>query len=287
MYQYDFPDTAEFQGSLLNPDDVITIPMETYSELVLLLFYPYRQLTDLTIDGSFTLRLREAVADGTIGEDEQAFLQNLQDAKSNSFRVSGIEDDLQQNTEHFQPVDQAFDDNTPDDEERQQDQDDVEGEELEELLRLLVLEADQSPFESSDESDTGNLDAGDSLPKTFSVKSIRQKGRLRCGYECLCDMSSAFQNLPHDAPVLDIEAPSAVVNEPEELSAESDPQQPQMPQPPGQRNIVQILLNRTMRHQRTFEEITGNDAPVDTLEANGSVRSIIDWAKKANLDRGQ
>ena len=57
IFQYDFPDTAEFHGSFLDESTNITESMEQYSELILLLFYPCHQLSDLTIDGSYTLRI--------------------------------------------------------------------------------------------------------------------------------------------------------------------------------------------------------------------------------------
>jgi hypothetical protein len=56
LFQYDFPDTAQFGGSLLDTNITISETMETYCELVLLLFYPYRCLTDIPLRGSFTLR---------------------------------------------------------------------------------------------------------------------------------------------------------------------------------------------------------------------------------------
>jgi hypothetical protein len=91
VYQYDFPDTAEFSACLLDPHVAINESMEIYCELVLLLFYPYQILTDITLRGSYTLRLHEAVATGIIGQRAQTFLQNLQHARSNSFRVNWLQ----------------------------------------------------------------------------------------------------------------------------------------------------------------------------------------------------
>jgi hypothetical protein len=41
VFQYDFPDTAEFGGSILDPAIPINVSMEKYAILVLLLFHPY------------------------------------------------------------------------------------------------------------------------------------------------------------------------------------------------------------------------------------------------------
>jgi hypothetical protein len=95
IYQHDFPDTAEFGGSLLDPTTTITESTETYCELVLLLFYPYWHLTQIASSGSYTMQLREAISNGMIGERAKTFLQNLQDARSNCLRLTGQEDDLQ------------------------------------------------------------------------------------------------------------------------------------------------------------------------------------------------
>ena len=75
--QYAFPDAAEFGGSLLDVNSVITESMEMYSKQVLLLFLPFRQLTDISLHGLYTLRLREAIANGIIGEKALQFLQNV------------------------------------------------------------------------------------------------------------------------------------------------------------------------------------------------------------------
>ena len=47
------------------------------------------------------------------------------------------------------------------------------------------------------------------------------------------------------------------------------------------------MLSRTSTRRRSFKDITKTNSEIEVLEANGSVRSIIDWAKKANLDEGQ
>jgi hypothetical protein len=58
-------------------------------------------------------------------------------------------------------------------------------------------------------------------------------------------------------------------------------------QPPSQRDIVTLLMTRRMRRRRTFTQISRSTEQVSVFEANGSVRSIIYWVKKARLDRGQ
>ena len=72
--------------------------METYSEMVLLLFYPYRNEQDLYMEDSYTLKFRDAIKKGVFSETTFSFLQNLQDCKSNSFRSTLVDDDLQRHT---------------------------------------------------------------------------------------------------------------------------------------------------------------------------------------------
>lgn len=57
--------------------------------------------------------------------------------------------------------------------------------------------------------------------------------------------------------------------------------------PPKQKDLVSILASKNSRRTHSFANNNKNSGPVELLEANGSVRSIIDWAKKARLDRQQ
>ena len=58
VYQYDFPDTATFEGNMILTKSKITQDTETYSKNVLLLFLPFRRESDLKYLGSYTLKLR-------------------------------------------------------------------------------------------------------------------------------------------------------------------------------------------------------------------------------------
>ena len=58
IYQYDFPDTANFNGDILELSTRQTDDTEKYSQNVLLLFWPFRTQTDLKYLDSYTLKLR-------------------------------------------------------------------------------------------------------------------------------------------------------------------------------------------------------------------------------------
>ena len=86
IYQYDFPDTADFEGDILNKNIKTNAQMETYAQLVLLLFLPFRIKSDILVNESFRERLCLAISENEITSANIEFLQNIQDAKSNSFR---------------------------------------------------------------------------------------------------------------------------------------------------------------------------------------------------------
>jgi len=93
--QYDFPDTADFNGSILSAETPITEATENFAKLALLLFYPYRVMTDIQIANSFTLKFREAVLTEKISERNKEFLQNILDTRSNCFWSAKHEDELE------------------------------------------------------------------------------------------------------------------------------------------------------------------------------------------------
>ena len=87
----------------------ITKATEAYSEMVMILLYPFRQLSDIQESGSYTKKLRTVYNKGMIGVKALNFLRNIQDAKSNCFRAAPHEDDLQRVTEPCMPADDAYD----------------------------------------------------------------------------------------------------------------------------------------------------------------------------------
>ena len=277
IYQYDFPDTAKFGGSIMDRETPVTEVTETYCKLALMLFCPFRELDDLLVNNSYTLKFRDAVRSGVIDEEALNFLQNVQDARSNSFRGARPEDDLQRNTVRFEPADFAHDDVNDDDEE-DENKGGLNGPELDDLLRLFDEDAgaDSSTSDSRDGSD---------IPRTVKLDTLRQKGKLQCGYESLAGMnlnpetySKVWESPVGPEPVV---APD--VNNVEGGSGDENARQ----NPPAQREIGRLLLTRVGRRRRTFKEITKNENEVEVLDANGSVRSILDWAVKAELDEGQ
>jgi hypothetical protein len=270
VFQYDFPDTADFGGSLLDPNMEVTTVMETYCELVLLLFLPYRELQQLMHNGSFTLKLRKVLEDAIIGKEELQFLQNLQDAKSNSLRDSTVLGDaLERTTQPFMAQKQPsahVDDNDSDDDVSMQAHD------FDRIMEMLLLDT----TDASSDTDDGTV-----IPKIFSVMPQRLKGTRECGYKCLPDMNATQLS---SEPLIEIEHPwSQPENTALEIVDDGNLSTPFV----NREQIVRLLIERTTRRSRTFQQITNSNSPVYVLEANGSVESIIDWATRVNLDRRQ
>ena len=281
IFQYDFPDTAEFGGSILSASTPVTEVTEKYAKLALLLFYPFRILDDLLSLNSYTLKFREAVADGIIDVKAKSFLQNVQDARSNCFRMARLEDDLQRDTDMFQPADVAYDnaDNAGEDDD-ENNSPGIHGPELDRLLDLFDEEAaatitnNNVVFASSVNTD---------IPPVFKLDAIRQKGVLQCGYDSLAKMN--YFNQTHEKVYeVSSQAVAASTSPAVPINAEDFTVQQRSPK---QNEIGRLLLTRTSRRSRTFKEITKKDTVVDVLEASGSVKSILDWARKAELDEGQ
>jgi hypothetical protein len=272
VFHYEFPDTAEFGGSLLDDNTYTNDAMERYSKLVLMLFYPYRDLYDLVETETYTELLQAALANDIIGESAITFLRNMQDTRSNSFRITGVEDDLQRNTQLMRNNDSNYHDRMHEDTEGEEQHND-----LDQLLDLIDAEADN--YDASDDCGDGSQ----SIPKSLSLKSIRNKGTERCGYNCLAGMN--LSSVDCDGLFLEVEEQQNQLMEPQQSDDTDEYMHDESK--PSQHDIVQVLLTKRRRRNRTFEEITNSNEVVNVLEANGSVKSIIDWAKKAQLDRKQ
>ena len=259
VLQYEFPDTAGFGGNILNESLPISEATEKYAELCLLLFLPYRSMTDLkaTNTQTYTDKLRSAVRSGVINTQARTMLQNIQDSKSNSFRLKLINDDLQRVTKLHVPESRQQQSN--DDEE-----DDVYmvGPDLDKLIELTEQANTSSPTRTSGVS--------------LSLAKLRNKGAHQCGYKCLCPLSKSNETDPF---VITSNQTNPTMN-----VAQSPPSPSINVTKPSASELVALLFTKTSRKQKTFHEMMG---PVDVYEANGSVRSIVDWATKAGLDIDQ
>jgi Helitron helicase-like domain at N-terminus/PIF1-like helicase len=263
IFQYDFPDTAGFDGPITDETTEINEIMEEYSELVLLLFSPYRREQDLCIDNSFTLRFRDSINKKVFPESTFTFLQNLQDCKSNSFRSAMIEDDLQRNTDPLQSSEGNDTRQLGDD-----DEFDMEDQQLEDFLNCL-----------DEETDECFNDYNENIPSYLNCDVIRKRGRFNCGYE---NLPSVNLNSSDDVPF--VEHTLQEINLlPNIANIDIDNRN----EDPSQQTIVRIMLTKTSKELHSFQELNGSSEQKEVMQPSGSTESIIDWAEKSGLDAYQ
>ena len=234
--------------------------MEQYSHQVLLLFLAYREREDLLLNNSFTERLRHAISTSKIDSMNLKFLQNLQDCKSNSFRMTLLKDDLQR---HTLPLSEADVNEYMQHEQEEECIQDVSY--IENLFELL-----------EDEDEMQHQDDGhhECIPANYYCDIIRNKGRLACGYTCLPSFDT--NNLPATSFVHRSEQIREDIQGIGENEATTERENP------TQRQIVDIFLTHHGSEPCQFNMDTNENFNV--LVANGSAASIIDWSRKSGLD---
>ena len=116
------------------------------------------------------------------------------------------------------------------------------------------------------------IDSDETLSQSISFKTLRQKGKLKGGYENLAAMEPNCDNSGHALLGVDH------VNQNNEPDEQTDCDMNQQQTHPSKKDLVTLLFEKTTCCQRTFEDITGSEEPVELLEANGSVKSILGWA---------
>ena len=79
IYQYDFPDTANFDGDILELSTRQSDDTEKYSQNVLLLFLPFRKQVELKYLDSYTQKLRLISNQSKLQPKRIDFLQNILD----------------------------------------------------------------------------------------------------------------------------------------------------------------------------------------------------------------
>ena len=275
IVQYDFCDTGEFGGCITNPRTPISLASETYSQHVLMLFGSYRCIGDIK-NGSYyyTDALRQFVTAGKLLPKMRRFLQNVQDCKSNSFRVGEIEDDLQRETELYMPSDLAFDlcEQQQDDEQNQTTAA-ADGMALDDLLRLL----------GSDESGENAAQNVSTHGSDFSLRAIRDKGVLQCGYKSLASLPMSVQTMSNSV----VHSVGDMNNVPDPHTQQNDEECPRERKPTA-KDIINVILTKKSVVSQSFEDITGKqDDHVDILEASGSVESILNWGAASGMDKDQ
>ena len=270
VYQRDFIDSENFEGDILDSSIPINEKMEHYSRQALLLISPYRKIEDIIENGSFTQALRMKISRGLINPSSLTVLQNLQDTAHNCWKVNNLKDDLQRVTtllgRHEFDVDLYPDD--------QEGQNDINTEPDYSITERWLMELDKE-HEHLDPS------VVNALPLELDSEMIKKLGTHLAGQTYLSERSIPANNTEF------LVTSSTNTNTGRASNSASINNQSGVAEQPRGKDVVSLLVYKTTRKTRTFKEITGSDKQVEVLEANGSAKSIIDWSRKANIDKQQ
>ena len=225
-------------------------------------------MDDLQLENSFTKKLRQLIETKQLPVKAQTFLQNIQDAKSNNFRVTLTNDDLQRHTSPPYMGDNKIEHNAD-----QQMGDCIENTnqvDIDELMATLDLQ------HLNDDEHCDN-DAG--ILHSYSSQVIRDKGRLQCGYEAMPKIDTTEINTQtfveySTADLMnDTQADTANLHETTYI--------------PTRKEIVKILFQNVSRSKQVLIHVDSKSKKQSVLQPNGSARSIVHWSMKAKLDDNQ
>jgi hypothetical protein len=267
--QYSFTDSANFECNILLGTSPISEEIENYSHLVVLLFLPYRCDSDLKMDNKYTTLLRYVVQNDSIIPDYSNFLQNIQDSKANSFRFKLKGDELERSAEPFHDT---------------LTQENLNESNIEDAIPAL------NPNQLIDLTDFLNLENHQQcerfLPNNmnvinFSIDLLRARGIDSCGYDCL-----PLVQHTGDMDPLYSEAQSLIILS--ENNNTTDRAQPNSVETISmEKDWIALVMGYDQEVSMNFSEITGNDENIDVALANGTAKSIVDWAVKCKLDPHQ
>ncbi len=289
--QWQFPDTATFNGNILECEESeINGAMEGYAEFVLTLLLPHRHGRELKMDDDkrfpYARKFREVwnteQLDKQYGreiqvftEENTMFLQNVQNARSNSLRYKVKNDDLAGVTVPYDPDEdnllRDLDENPDLDEFEQALEDAIP---YEAFMDQLQFETEVDPHDNMPEL----------LPRTlegFKFDSIRNEGTKGCGYMCEAASMAPEVDPSRTEPFLR-EANPQSSNTNSNSNSNFDKNEKRIY---SIRALVEILLRRTEKklHKDVFD---GKD--IEVPDANGTVWSIREWGKDAfGTDRKQ
>jgi hypothetical protein len=139
----------------------------------------------LILNGSFTDKLRNLHHQGKFSKSDLSFLQNIQNTKSNNYRHITVHDELQRTTVSQQQTQLNLDGTNCD----ISTADDI----------LVENNNDDFNFTQNIDYYTRNVSNrtshNDSVPALFNLTLIRNKGRLKCGYDKLPMLNKKYHQL--------------------------------------------------------------------------------------------
>jgi len=215
----------------------------------LLLFCPLRQLSDIQITRSYTLKLRQAYSTGIIG----AIFSGMDKMPNQFFWAGKHEDDLKRVTEPFITADQEFNQQNNDEEDNDEPDSGMAGSALEELLDLLHLEAEEGAGFPAGYGTRNELPTKPKIPGSLNFQEMQHKEVHCSGFEWLVSMQPCRDGGEAAYKTTCDEAYYGQEDSHTNGSKENKPTKR-----PNQSDLIGILLPKTACQSWTFEEITKN-----------------------------
>ena len=276
--QWMFPDTASFKHNIFtcSPSQMNTA-MEEYAQLVLTLFLPHRHVNDLKAVGvtrfPYLEKLREVYEYDRVLEmqgDEAIvfkkrnvdFLQNMQDARSNSLRYKMSGDPLAKITEPYQP-------DNPQDGDFSDDEEEEEEPEIEETAYELFTKSLEGQFSCNPNTDDDPEFLNATL-RNFKFDYMKDKGRDDCGREHGVEVEKVIDEVMDFVDTHCFRANANSNANCADGDAPTDRKQYSV------NDIVQVLLKSTTAKVR---KNVFKDKDIVVGDANGSIKSIREWSK--------
>jgi hypothetical protein len=257
----DFPDSAEFDGNILDRSLKPTRATERYAKSALCLFVPFRDLglftaTEMAI--SYTEQLRTAWEDGLINEATERRLQNIQDCR-NMMKSGRQKDMLERTTEPL-----------PDPIKGRKGNDDKTDEEVETYIDACLTEL-VSQLDEDNNLGNGSYHGVDKF-LFMTLTDLRGNGSDQCGYTCITppmvDGTNCVYEFESDVTIHRANTPnesnSAIVTFSPKIVSKG--------------RLTQLAIQSIKRNVIEITELSH-------INPNGTVASIQEWARIAFQDR--
>ena len=275
--QWMFPDTASFKCNIFECDESqMNSKMEEYAQLVLTLFLPHRHIGDLKPAGSskypYVMKLREVYHQDVMrkqrGEREVVFtksnidfLQNLQDARSNSLRYKMSGDPLAMVTKPYQSENpqegSVFDKDDDDDEE-----------EIDEVPYEAFTKQLEAQFSWTPTTDEDPEFLNETL-RNFKFDRMKDKGRDDCGYDLDIEVESILNDVFDFVKIANAANTDGSKN-PQDSTFHTE----------RERYSVSDIINLWLRKKEPRQPTNvWKGKTVDVRRATGSIKSIREWSK--------
>ena len=262
---WSFPDAASFGGNIFNLfGSQINSAVQKLCQTVLILYHPFRSLSDLTVDGSYHQKFITLFPTKYLPPHIETVLDNVQ-MFYNSMHLPAREDPLSETTVPFSSTSTSAS-HTPDEE------DDPDDTFLEGLFGFLDPSTIQGPSD----------------PK-YSLFGLRKAGARHCGFEHLpthFPTSSDTSSFQHPPPVGAFQPHIPFIsNLPTSFNTNLDNSSASAIHSQKRDNpSLEALMKLTYPSSRRRLEENGTFTSTPLVDADGTASSIIEWSQQPHLN---